>query len=348
MDKTKIEKLAETFNSLLKSIQSTKPSPTPPDTETYVSATVAVNDLINVNLPDGTRLNYLAEEVIYGYKGFEYNKELNQLSCRNHKFKIGKDYSVSEDEDIKLCYHGFHFCKKLDQVNEHYNLSDIDKKFYKIAAWGDIHEEVGNKLAAQSIRLIEEVTEKQLIEVLLKKKMNEIDELVVLNPNVVISGSLALILLGILPYREINDLDITLPYFSNIGNSEILDKFGKSGTECVQMITKLEKKEDIKYDLFINPTILYSMVDYDGKSYKVSDPEVIINAKFRYFMAGNKKHAGDIGIILQNYNGKTRSPITYILGKNINYKKMINSMGLEHKENWEEDINNIFPDDLPF
>lgn len=54
--------------------------------------------------------------VIKGYKAFN-----EDLSCRDFKYEVGKEYEM--DETPECCDHGFHFCTEAADVFNYYNFN---------------------------------------------------------------------------------------------------------------------------------------------------------------------------------------------------------------------------------
>ena len=107
-----------------------------------------------------------------GYKGTNAD-----MTCRDFQFELGKQYDMSEDEEIKECANGFHLCLKLEDVFGYYNIGE-GHRFFKVRALvraADVAEygksydghmplymafslSSRNKLVAKSIEFIEELS----------------------------------------------------------------------------------------------------------------------------------------------------------------------------------------------
>lgn len=133
----------------------------------------------------------MEKQYVYGYKGFKVKE--GKLFCRDMQYEMGKVYTV--DRVPKACNVGLHFCEKLEDVFSHYKYDRDDNKsvYYKVRASG-LMDKGDDKIAAQELELMEPVSNKELFEALLSKKMQEADDIMSRNPNAILGGSLALIL----------------------------------------------------------------------------------------------------------------------------------------------------------
>lgn len=235
-------------------------------------------------------------DTVIGYKGFKKETD-GTLRCMNFEYEPGKVYVF--DGTPELCKRGFHFCKNLIDVDKHYSFEDNKHVFYKVRASGKIIDGSDmTKSVCSKLELLEEVPQKEVVMCKIDKHMTNVDIVLESNPNVIISGSLALILRGAIPYRAIKDLDFTLPAYASFKNGEVINSFGKSGTECIQICVN-DGVKVIDFDLFINPHQIWDEIKYKDKKYKVSRIKNIIEAKFRYFLEGKAKHAEDLSNVLK-------------------------------------------------
>lgn len=132
----------------------------------FASIASAVDN--NMNKPRNKEDQWIWVE---GYKGTNAD-----MTCRDHKFELGVQYDIPEDEEIVECERGYHLCLKLEDVFGYYNIignnrffkvkalvrqSDVDMYGkYKTDGWytsGRI-----DKLAARSIILESEVSKEEL------------------------------------------------------------------------------------------------------------------------------------------------------------------------------------------
>jgi hypothetical protein len=91
-----------------------------------------------------------------GYKAFNHD-----WTCRNNfQYQIGKIYRMNEEE-IKLCKKGFHFCQVPTDVLKYYENDDC--KYAEIFASGKILED-GDKCVCNQIEIIKELSLKQIEE----------------------------------------------------------------------------------------------------------------------------------------------------------------------------------------
>ena len=92
-------------------------------------------------------------------KGFKaFNKD---LTCRNFQYEIGKEYT--HNGDIELCHEGFHFCKKIVDIQGYYNLRDEETRLCEIEATGKIIEG-DDKCVTDKIKIIRELTREEMYE----------------------------------------------------------------------------------------------------------------------------------------------------------------------------------------
>lgn len=91
-------------------------------------------------------------------KGFDEN-----LCCRGMQFEVGKEYKIENDKELMLCTDTvFHYCDSLQQVDKYYDCGIKSKnRFCEIEVLG---EEItdGNKCGSNHIRIIREITGKEL------------------------------------------------------------------------------------------------------------------------------------------------------------------------------------------
>lgn len=126
------------------------------------------------------------------------------------------------------------------------------------------------------------------------KKKNEdlladLNFLRTLDNNIILSGSLALVLHGTIKERECNDLDIIIPYF--IDFSTIVDRVDYNDFSYIDKTMTLLTKAGNTVDVIIEPQRRYTIID----GIKVSNVSEIIVAKLKAFaLFGNDKHTEDI------------------------------------------------------
>ena len=89
-----------------------------------------------------------------GYKAF--NKD---LTCRNYQYEIGKEFE--HKGTIRLCESGFHFCKKIADVQGYYNLKDENTRLCEIEAIGKIIEG-DNKCVTDRIKILREISKEEM------------------------------------------------------------------------------------------------------------------------------------------------------------------------------------------
>ena len=96
---------------------------------------------------------------VEGYKGMD-----KDMRCRDFQYEVGKRYDMPEDAMIEVCVSGFHFCRHLRSTFNYYAL-DGGNRFFKVRGLvraGKYYN--GDKFAAKSIEIIEEVSRDELLE----------------------------------------------------------------------------------------------------------------------------------------------------------------------------------------
>lgn len=110
-------------------------------------------------------------------------------------------------------------------------------------------------------------------------------------PDLILGGSLALMLQNQLPYRESSDIDLVGHRYNAWDNQTIIQQ-GSSidDTECIMI-----QIGENKFDFFINPFVIYSTINLLDVKIKVQVPSQIVQAKLKYFAKYNMtKHRDDI------------------------------------------------------
>jgi PPE-repeat protein len=97
-----------------------------------------------------------------GYKGFNVD-ENNRLYCNPngipYYFEVGKTYEIIGQ--LKMCNNGFHYCRKLNDIDEHYNLKT--SVICEIQILGsNIHDINGKKSCASKIKILRILTKEQV------------------------------------------------------------------------------------------------------------------------------------------------------------------------------------------
>lgn len=66
---------------------------------------------------------------VTGYKGTD-----RDMKCKNdYQFEIGKKFDMPEGEDAVLCDSGFHFCPRLKDVFDYYNIG-FGRRYFEVSA----------------------------------------------------------------------------------------------------------------------------------------------------------------------------------------------------------------------
>ena len=90
--------------------------------------------------------------MVKGFKGFN-----EDLTCRGFLYEIGKTYKHSGE--VELCRSGFHFCRKLKDVHNFYNLKT--SRICEIEADGKIDDD-GVKSVCSRMRIVREVSREEI------------------------------------------------------------------------------------------------------------------------------------------------------------------------------------------
>ena len=104
--------------------------------------------------------------MVKGYKALSPN--MATIYGNGMTYELGKWYEV--DGEIKPCKNGFHFCRKLEDIQEYYDL--FHSRLFEIEADGKIMEASNTKMVCSKIRLVREIlpekwqTEKNLLKIL--------------------------------------------------------------------------------------------------------------------------------------------------------------------------------------
>lgn len=109
--------------------------------------------------------------------------------------------------------------------------------------------------------------------------------------DLILGGSIALILQDALPYRQVSDIDL-VGHRYNIWNNQVINHIGTSvdDADCLTITI-----DNVKYDYFIKPTVIWSEIELMGVKIKVQSPKQIISAKMLYYLKYDiVKHRDDI------------------------------------------------------
>ena len=90
--------------------------------------------------------------MVKGFKGFN-----EDLTCRGFQYEIGKTYK--HNGEVELCRSGFHFCRKLKDVHNFYNLKT--SRICEIEADGKIDDD-GVKSVCSRMRIVREVSREEV------------------------------------------------------------------------------------------------------------------------------------------------------------------------------------------
>ena len=125
---------------------------------------------------------------VEGFKGTD-----KDMRCQDYQYELGKQFDLDEDVEPVVCFKGFHFCKKLENVFKHYEIGD-GNRFFEVEALvkksGWVNEIKKNstrnhydpysylldfigddKYAAKSIRFVRELTVDEVFEAVSNKEV---------------------------------------------------------------------------------------------------------------------------------------------------------------------------------
>ena len=94
--------------------------------------------------------------MVKGFKGFN-----EDLTCRGFQYEIGKTYK--HNGEVELCRSGFHFCRKLKDVHNFYNLKT--SRICEIEAKGKIDDD-GVKSVCSRMRIVREVSREEILSII--------------------------------------------------------------------------------------------------------------------------------------------------------------------------------------
>ena len=94
--------------------------------------------------------------MVKGFKGFN-----EDLTCRGFRYEIGKTYK--HNGEVELCRSGFHFCRKLKDVHNFYNLKT--SRICEIEAKGKIDDD-GVKSVCSRMRIVREVSREEILSII--------------------------------------------------------------------------------------------------------------------------------------------------------------------------------------
>ena len=94
--------------------------------------------------------------MVKGFKGFN-----EDLICREFRYEIGKTYK--HNGEVELCRSGFHFCRKLKDVHNFYNLKT--SRICEIEAEGKIDDD-GVKSVCSRMRIVREISREEILSII--------------------------------------------------------------------------------------------------------------------------------------------------------------------------------------
>lgn len=266
-----------------------------------------------------------------GYKGL--NPEMKSTlgwGKNSETYELGQIYSKENKKNPVLCSSdGYHYCNELEDVFSHYPRNGKNR-FFKIEVLGNFTDDrdYEKKSITTSFRLLEELDENFFKEwdakaderkairderrMIKNLKLSAVKAIQTKYPTFHVGGSIGLFLHGIRLKRWTNkassDIDMVAPYYIlpefNDENEKVDDDDDElfceyldakaSGNDFDETFTISGEFGTVKVDYRIDPAQRYEIVEFQGFKYKVSPLLTIVNAKMKYAMEGQKKHAEDL------------------------------------------------------
>jgi hypothetical protein len=262
-----------------------------------------MSDIINTNLPSKR-----------GYKGFDKN-----LKCKNYQYSSDVlNIEIIVPDSGKT---GLHFCSTLSGCFDTYS-NNGENVFAEVESFGTVHTNDCKLFATNCIKIVKILTKDEISEIVNNENkayvlanresvfnIELVTKLQQTYPNLIIGGSIGLFLQGIVLDRIETDLDIILPYWDNIFNSEFLATINKSekntlnidngthimsGADFDEQGTICHNNRWIKYDLVVSPKTKFKVVTYNDFKFKVIDWKDTLEYKLKYAKSGNEKHNNDL------------------------------------------------------
>lgn len=142
---------------------------------------------------------------MYGFKATNVDfKCFNQTYCLNEKFIY--------EGNIVMCSQGFHFCKKLKDVNSYYKFDDKNNRYF-IIKYGDNNQTNNDKSITDEITFIVEIT------------LNNIKDLIIEYKELIIENFDGIFMLICAKCSNINEIKSLLEYFVEY-KEHIIKNFG--------------------------------------------------------------------------------------------------------------------------
>lgn len=91
-----------------------------------------------------------------GYKGFDEN-----LCCKGFQYEIGKTYELNGE--LEICNNGFHYCSKLSDVNNYYDLDY--SRVCEVEVLGKVITQ-GDKSCTNKIKIVKELTYYEVVKLI--------------------------------------------------------------------------------------------------------------------------------------------------------------------------------------
>lgn len=107
---------------------------------------------------------------IEGYKGTD-----KDMCCRGYQYTLNDVYDIPDETTVKVCDTGFHLCRQLHQVFTYYPIGS-GNRYFKVKALvreSDLVEySCSDKIAARSIKFIEELSRDEILKSFNKETMS--------------------------------------------------------------------------------------------------------------------------------------------------------------------------------
>lgn len=268
----------------------------------------------------------------YAYKGVKTDLSTYFNKGHNGYFVFdtnpGLIYKKSLPElTPKICTNeGYHFCDKLSNVLQFFPCSNGTSRYFKIEVLGKFSDsDSSGKRSTTSFRFVEELSQSKVQEILKAESFDQrmdsaridiIDLVVEKFPDIIITGSIALIMQGIDLDREFGDIDFVYHKYINI-REELEYSSGENVEDLedllVSEVTEYDRTQETlltnciidnkKIELSINPHQKYIITEFMGKKYRVVPYLEILSHKMKYAMSGRDKDIQDFKQII-NFNNK--------------------------------------------
>ena len=101
----------------------------------------------------------LKGEYMKGYKAFNITK--NGKRCLNYNFENKEIHEIKGE--LEVCFNGFHFCKKLEDVFDYYKFDKNNVAIHEIEALGEVLKD-GNKSVTNKLKIGRKLSNKEVFD----------------------------------------------------------------------------------------------------------------------------------------------------------------------------------------